>query len=822
MRKICRTLFSPDCYKLVLLVVSIAHVCPLLGVHMDPYLKLLHIYAAAVIVFDLLGERRILKNKGRTILFVFVLCYGVTLLCNPNLINFSGISNFCYYFACLALVYSYGENSAKWDRITSAIIVSLITAAGVVGIWMFYTKFHLYVSGRGYIGMYPAENRLAGLFGNPNMQGLLCMGAICLCFIRFVKSGGKLARTLYLTAGVVNYITMLLSNSRTAIYACVGLFAIYVFLRVLQAGKSIKKILLALVAAVLTAAVLYFGGVLIQKCLSLLDVNYEHGSGMTIQRERNDIGFNGRGYFWENGVKIFIQQPLFGYGMDNYEQALLNIGVPAYWAAYSMHNSYLEALVCLGAAGFLCAIAFLIVVAKSVVAFLGCGEKEEKSYIACLTSCCIGFLAVGMMESVLMASISPIGVMFWFVTAQLVCAIESENKKMRCCYPGPFCLLAEKFGDRREQAGKRVCFVNDSLGGGGAEQTLVNVANALQENGYDVTVITLWSGGVLESRLNEKVELRTMDPFDVFFFKRVQHWINRHCMPRRLYNFFFIDYRYDFTVAFMEGLSTRLIAEAKLKPNGKRFAWVHTDLKTQNWVLPFYKSVDEQRALYQRYDRIFCVSESTRDVFIDVMGCEDKALTLYNLMDTDRILELAQEKCPERKPEGILVAAVGRLNDQKGFDRLVSVIGRLRKQSLDITLWIIGEGAKRAELEQQIKATGLENNVKLMGFQNNPYCFAAEADVFVLSSRVEGFGLVIAENLLLGKPIVATLCAGVREQLGDDEYGIVTENNEEALHEGLYRMLTDEKLRNHYAEKALERGRDMSYDVLLGKLLEQF
>lgn len=270
------------------------------------------------------------------------------------------------------------------------------------------------------------------------MQGLLCMGAICLCFIRFVKSGGKLARMLYLTAGVANYITMLLSNSRTAVYACVGLFAIYVFLRVLQAGKSIKKILLALVAAVLTAAVLYFGGVLIQKCLSLLDVNYEHGSGMTIQRERNDIGFNGRGYFWENGVKIFIQQPLFGYGMDNYEQALLNIGVPAYWAAYSMHNSYLEALVCLGAAGFLCAIAFLIVVAKSVVAFFGCGEKEEKSYIACLTSCCIGFLAVGMMESMLLGVLHPGCLLFWYTVAQLMKIMEEQSCTPDRFGAGPF------------------------------------------------------------------------------------------------------------------------------------------------------------------------------------------------------------------------------------------------------------------------------------------------------------------------------------------------------------------------------------------------
>lgn len=276
MKKLIKALFSPDCYKLVLLLVSIAHVCPILGEQIDNYLKLLHIYAALVIVFDLLGERRILKNKGRTILFVFVFCYGITLLCNPNLLSFSGVSNFCYYFACLALVYSYGERSARWDRVTSAIVVSLITAANVVGIWMFYTKLCSYVPGRGYIGMYPSQNRLAGLFGNPNVLGMVCLCAICLCVIRFLWSTDKRAKVLYVVAGLVNFVTLLLSNSRTQIYSFVFLCAVLLFMWMIRDRRDAKRVLIAIVAAVAAGAIVYFGHLLIQRTLSLFDVNYSY------------------------------------------------------------------------------------------------------------------------------------------------------------------------------------------------------------------------------------------------------------------------------------------------------------------------------------------------------------------------------------------------------------------------------------------------------------------------------------------------------------------------------------------------------------------
>lgn len=454
MKKVCKAVFSPDCYKFILLAVSILNVCPLINVHIDKYLKLLHVYAALVIAFDLYGERCILKNKGRILLVAFVLSYCVTMLCNPEILNVSGLSFFVYLVEALLLIYSYGDRNEKRDSICVHTLVLLATISSIVGIWMFYVKFYQMPVYQRFIGMYPVENRLAGLFGNPNSLGLICLGTCCLCFIRLVSECRGAGKTFYGAAFFINLIAMLLSNCRTAIYASVCLVAIYVFFRLLRDVRSVKRVFLALIAAAATAAVGYFACMLLQKGLSLLDVNYDYycefimnkdsvpeggggGTGETIQRFLNNGIFNGRGYLWSNGWKAFTQQPLFGCGLDNYEQTLLDMGVSAYWAAYSLHNSYLEALVTFGLAGFACAVVFLAMVAKNVVMFFRFADREQWNRAGGLLACAGAFLIAAMMESMLAVPLSPGCVFFWIIMSWLMQLLESENQKSGHFRPEP-------------------------------------------------------------------------------------------------------------------------------------------------------------------------------------------------------------------------------------------------------------------------------------------------------------------------------------------------------------------------------------------------
>ena len=108
-----------------------------------------------------------------------------------------------------------------------------------------------------------------------------------------------------------------------------------------------------------------------------------------------------------------------------------------------------------------------------------------------------------------------------------------------------------------------------------------------------------------------------------------------------------------------------------------------------------------------------------------------------------------------------------------------------------------------------------ENNIvdswTFVGFKSNPYKYVKNADLYVCSSRKEGFSTAVTEALIVGTPVVSTNCSGATELLGyNNEYGIVTENNEEALYEGIKKMISDKKVFDYYKKQAKTRGNKFS------------
>lgn len=469
-KRAIRFIASPDSFKAVMLFVSVLGVCPLLGPSMDRYIKLLHVYAGVVLVFDLLGERRILNNTGRTIFIIFAFCGVITLLSNRNLMNFSGISNYCYLLEVLALVYSYGKDSAKRDRCISSVACTVISAANLVGIWMFYTKFYLYVPGRGCIGMYPSENRLAGLFGNPNVLGMICMVGVCLALIQLVSGSKGAARVACGISVVVNLTTLLLANSRTQIYSLILLSAVVVFMLCIRKNRSFKAISLASVIAAVVLVVAFGGSKLIQLGLAKLDTNYSYyemhileggkkemepiteattepiaeaaiapstdtiptqpdDQTASINRDTGFTGMNGRIEIWMQGIELFKHKPLIGWGMDNLDYALREIGVDGYFVKGNLHNTYLDVLVDFGILGFTCLIAYLLLMLSRVITFFRNNKGDTWCQGAVLLGCVMAFLLDAVADSTLLASVYPTAIGFWLIASQFAALMEKESRK---------------------------------------------------------------------------------------------------------------------------------------------------------------------------------------------------------------------------------------------------------------------------------------------------------------------------------------------------------------------------------------------------------
>ena len=100
----------------------------------------------------------------------------------------------------------------------------------------------------------------------------------------------------------------------------------------------------------------------------------------------------------------------------------------------------------------------------------------------------------------------------------------------------------------------------------------------------------------------------------------------------------------------------------------------------------------------------------------------------------------------------------------------------------------------------------LEGAVTLLGYQTNPYRYVAKCDLFVCPSFAEGFSTAATEALIVGTPVLTTRVSGMEEMLGDGEYGVIVDNDEEALYQGLRDMLTAPGKLEHYRQKARERG----------------
>ena len=832
-----KSIFHPEWYKLICITVCLFASIPLFSYAITPFLKVFHLYTLAVLAVDFFGERRLFRNKGRWLLLFFVLFYGITLITNLNLLNFSGISDFGYVFAALSVLYSYGDSDGKKPYAVSAFICSLLSLCNAIGVWMFFTKFfHYDKQTDAFIGMYVHENRLCGVWGNPAVQGMTSFIGICLALIlAFTTKKAKWRVTLGVMV-FINFFTMLLSNARASIYSFVLLCTVFAFICFIKHKKTFGRFCLSAVASVLVAVTVFglckasqFGISLIDyghdEYLQNIDEDFDKDDDDDKKRPsigRFDAGLNGRGELWQNGLVLILDKPVFGHGLNNINHALEQNDIEPMEISGNLHNVYIDVLVACGILGFILLAGFLMIMFGNVKKVIKYTDDSMYFQVAITASCVTGFMLYGMVDSSMMFSMYPTSLIFWYIVAHLARLTESANRKSGHHRTEPLQLLEEKYLQKRNRNTKSICFVNDSLGGGGAEQILVNVSGAMAEKGYDVTVLTLWADGELESKLDSSITLKTADPFDFKILKRIQHWINRHCMPKRFYNFLFLDRRYDFTVAFLEGLSTILVSSTKICDGDKKFAWVHIDFKEQNWTLPFYRNLNAQIESYRVFDSIFCVSETVKSAFNEVIGYPEKTIVQHNLVDTRKVEAKSGEACPETRPDGLLLCSVGRLNPQKGYDRLINAVARLKNAGIECKLWILGEGDIRDDLERQIKDLGLENDVSLLGFKENPFCYSALADVFVCSSRAEGYSTVITENLILGKAIVSTLCAGVREQLGDNEYGIVTENNEDALFEGLYKMLSDGALREHYAKMAKERSREITYDIILNQYSDIF
>lgn len=365
---------------------------------------------------------------------------------------------------------------------------------------------------------------------------------------------------------------------------------------------------------------------------------------------------------------------------------------------------------------------------------------------------------------------------------------------------------------------KKLLIAIDSLGGGGAEKVLINLLNHLNKDKYQITLLLIFNEGVHLNSVPKHVEIKYLFNSKSSLLRRLFYKFIKYSSAERLYKRFIKD-RYDIEIAFLEGSTTKLIS-GSTNEKSKKIAWVHTDFSNHHWTVHYYRGDQEEQQQYKKFNKIVFVSNDSRKGFENTLHLHDRLQVIYNPIDAQEVLAKAQQEPVTF--DKLTIISVGRLIKAKGYDRLIKVHSKLIKEGIDHNLVLIGEGEEGETLAQLCRNLDLTNSVQFLGFQTNPYKFVNAADLYVSSSRAEGLPLVVAEALILGKPVLSTRCSGPVEMLEDGKYGRIVENSEEGLYEGLKQLLISKEDRINYGRLALQRRSFFNIDHIISEIEDLF
>ena len=340
-------------------------------------------------------------------------------------------------------------------------------------------------------------------------------------------------------------------------------------------------------------------------------------------------------------------------------------------------------------------------------------------------------------------------------------------------------------------------FVIESLGGGGAEKVLSTIVKYIDKQKFDVTVCVISGGGKYGEEVASHVRLFPLlkNPDAYYGISKSWYWLKYHLiydwLPKRWVYELFLPHGNDVEIAFVEGFATKLLSYST-NSKAKKIAWVHCDLKNQPWpiISGIYGSLEEERSAYRKYDTVVCVSKLVENVMRDCYGLSN-TMTIYNPIDEKRIKQLASMVSGWNVDASKYnIISVVRLEKVKGYDELIPIIRNVRNEGIDVHLWIAGEGTQIEDLKGLVKEMGMEDCVTFTGFMKNPYSLMSKMNLFVCSSRAEGFSLVIAEAITLGIPVVSMNCSGPRELIQLCGVGNLCDSYEDLEQEILKRIET--------------------------------
>lgn len=334
---------------------------------------------------------------------------------------------------------------------------------------------------------------------------------------------------------------------------------------------------------------------------------------------------------------------------------------------------------------------------------------------------------------------------------------------------------------------------------GGAEKVLVDFANYLVENGHEVEVVETYERGFLKSEFDSKVTFNSICSnqytkkyyvsFDEILkekniFKKLKKVLKKIFITiigyERLAYYFakkkYKNKKFDVAINYLETQSPKFIIKS-INAN-KYLQWIHIDISK---VKDIY-FIDKQVKFYKKLDSIICVSKIAKSSFDEkYIELRKKTVVIYNFYNVNKIKKMSEGESIFNSND-FNILSVGRLVEQKGYERAIDVFYRLKQEGYKFKWYIIGDGILKKGIQKKINELELNKNICLLGIKDNPYPYIRQCNLFFLPSLYEGFPTVTIEAKVLEKPVLSTEVSGIKEQIINGETGIIVDNNQLSIY----------------------------------------
>lgn len=354
---------------------------------------------------------------------------------------------------------------------------------------------------------------------------------------------------------------------------------------------------------------------------------------------------------------------------------------------------------------------------------------------------------------------------------------------------------------------KEILFVVDEQMYGGVSVVLANILKKLDYSNINVDVLILHNrgNGISKENIPDNVNIISGTKFFgaidytvsnaieskniSIIFSKIQTviglktgWIKNKIVKERKK---ILKKHYDVEIAFKDGFCALFTA---CGDSDKKVSWLHTSFDVCDSTEKYRKLF---REVYEKIDRVVAITDDVSRTFNDIYHCEDKIEVIENLLDVDGILEKSKSDVVKFPEDKINLICVGRVARQKAYPRFLEQVAKIKSEGLfdNVLLHIIGDGEDMPIVEKIISDNNLNENVIMYGYKENPYPYVAKSDMLILPSIYEGQGLVLLEANLLGVPCFATRFANVDTTLNYGKYGLIVDNSEDGIYNGLKNLL---------------------------------